>query len=71
MFILVNMRFHWYDAVRLFLLWLVQFVFANLREVITIVYFGWTGILALRLLGRGRLRESAFNVFPRLIVKHW
>jgi cation:H+ antiporter len=71
MFILVNMRFHWYEALMLFLLWLVQFVFANLREIITFVYLGWTGIQVLRLLGRGRLKDSAFNVFPRLIVKHW
>lgn len=71
MFILVNMRFHWYEALMLFLLWLVQFAFANLREIITFVYLGWTGIQVLRLLGRGRLKDSAFNVFPRLIVKHW
>ena len=71
MFILVNMRFHWYEALTLFLLWLVQFVFANIREIITFVYLGWTGIQIIRLLGRGRLKDSAFSVFPRLIVKHW
>jgi hypothetical protein len=65
------MRFHWYEAILLFLLWLVQFVFANLREIITFVYFGWTGIQIIRLLGKGRLKDSAFSVFPRLIVKHW
>jgi len=37
------MRLHWYEALALFLLWLVQFVISDLREEITGVYQIWEG----------------------------
>jgi cation:H+ antiporter len=71
MLILASMRFQWYEALALFLLWLVQFVFSDLREEITGVYLIWGGAEVLKLTVLRRFRRSAFNIFPRLIVKHW
>lgn len=39
--LLANLRFHWYEAAVLFVLWLIQFVFADLREEILIAYAAW------------------------------
>lgn len=39
--LLMNLRFAWYDAASLFVLWLVQFLVPSLREEITIVYLAW------------------------------
>ena len=41
MLILAKMRLHWYEALALFVLWLVQFVISDLREEITGVYQIW------------------------------
>lgn len=71
MLILANMRFHWYEALALFVLWLAQFVFSELREEITSMYLIWTGGELIRLAARRRRRVTAFSIFPRLIVKHW
>ena len=71
MLILAKMRFHWYEALALFLLWLVQFVISDLREEITGVYLIWGGAGLLKLAAPRRFRGTAFNIFPRLIVKHW
>ena len=49
MLILAKMRFHWHEAVALFLLWLVQFVISDLREEITGVYLIWGGARLLKL----------------------
>jgi len=71
MLILAKMRLHWYEALALFLLWLVQFVISDLREEITGVYLIWGGARLLKLAAPRRFRGTAFNIFPRLIVKHW
>jgi cation:H+ antiporter len=39
--LLANMRFEWWNASLLFLLWLVQFLRATWREEITVVYAAW------------------------------
>ena len=39
--LLANMRFEWWNATLLFVLWLVQFLRATWREEITIVYAAW------------------------------
>jgi cation:H+ antiporter len=39
--LLANLRFHWYEAIALFALWFVQFVFADLREEILLAYGAW------------------------------
>lgn len=38
---LANMEFRWYEALGLFALWLIQFVFPGWREEITFVYIFW------------------------------
>lgn len=71
MILLANMRFHWYEALGLFALWLVQFAFANTREEIMVMYLIWSGVELSKITAPQRFRKTAFNVFPRLIVKHW
>ena len=39
--LLINLRFEWWNATLLFVLWLVQFVFADLREEMCFVYGAW------------------------------
>jgi cation:H+ antiporter len=39
--LLANMKFEWWNATLLFVLWLVQFLRATWREEITLVYAGW------------------------------
>ena len=65
------MRFLWYEALALFLLWLIQLVFSELREELTGAYLVWGAAEAVKLAAPKRFRGTAFNMFPRLIVKHW
>ena len=39
--LLINMRFEWWNAALLFLLWLVQFLVADWRTEVTVVYALW------------------------------
>jgi len=71
MILLANMRFQWYEALALFVLWLLQFVFSELREEVTGAYLIWSGAEIFKLMARHTVRPTAFNIFPRLIVKHW
>jgi hypothetical protein len=41
------MRFEWWDALLLFLLWLAQFVVAEWRGEITALYGAWGAVLML------------------------
>jgi len=43
--LLADLRFHWYDATILFVLWLAQFLVPPWREEITLVYLGWAALL--------------------------
>lgn len=47
--LLLNMNFSWYEALGLFVLWLIQFVQPHLRMEITYVYFIWFAVEVLRL----------------------
>jgi len=61
--LLMNLRFNWFDATSLFLLWLAQFLVPSWREEITIVYLAWCGWLVLMFLTRRRaLRAPAVFV---------
>ncbi len=71
MLVLAGMSFRWYQALALFVLWSLQFVFSELREEITGVYLIWSGAEVISLASPGRFRRSAFNIFPKLIAKHW
>ncbi len=67
---LASMDFNWYEAVGLFVLWLIQFIQPQWREEITIVYALWIAYeLFLVLLKRREL--TAFKVFFRLVKKHF
>lgn len=43
--VLLDMKFHWWDAGILFVLWLAQFLEAGWRDEITLVYLGWAVLL--------------------------
>lgn len=47
--LLLDLKFSFLDALVIFVLWLAQFIVADLREEIMIVYLAWAGIEILRL----------------------
>jgi cation:H+ antiporter len=59
---LASMSLEWYEAVGLFVLWLVQFCFPSLRGRVDWVYAGWI-VLELLLVAAGRRRITAFRAF--------
>ncbi|HET6267480.1 MAG TPA: hypothetical protein VFG11_07170 [Acidobacteriota bacterium] len=59
---LLNMRFSWYEAVGLFVLWLIQFVQPQLRSEIMVVYFAWFAIELIR-----TLITNQFKAFPEFV----
>jgi cation:H+ antiporter len=59
---LLNMRFSWYEAVGLFVLWLIQFVQPHVRSEITVVYFAWFVIELIRTMITGQ-----FKAFPEFM----
>jgi len=78
MVLLSNMKFTWWEASAIFTLWGVQFVFSNaappvaelIKQVVTAIYFVWTGVEVIRIFVRRQMFE-AFSIFPRLIREHW
>jgi len=60
--LLANMRFNWFDAASLFVLWLLQFLKPGWREEITVVYLAWCAWLGL-LYASGRLDFAAPRTF--------
>ncbi|MBI3950286.1 MAG: hypothetical protein HY314_07520 [Acidobacteria bacterium] len=78
MVLLSNMRFAWWEALVIFTLWGVQLVFSNadppvadlIKQIITGIYFAWTGVEVIAALVRGRKFE-AFEIFPQLMREHW
>ncbi|MFH0778707.1 MAG: hypothetical protein V2A71_08760 [Candidatus Eisenbacteria bacterium] len=67
--LLANMEFRAYEGIGLFGLWLVQFVMPDIREEITIVYFGWA-ILEILLAAAGKKKLVAFRAFGELWKEH-
>ena len=66
---LINMNFSWYEALGLFLLWLIHFVQPHLRVHITYVYFAWFVLELLRMLFITR-KAPAFSEFGKLMRSH-
>ena len=62
--VLLDMKFHWWDATLLFVLWLVQFLEAGWRDEITLVYLGWAVLLIISWIWR---RPTAPGIFWRLV----
>jgi cation:H+ antiporter len=55
--LLGDLKFTWYDAATLFVLWLVQFVVPGWPEEITLIYLAWAALLVvLALAGKRPLR---------------
>jgi cation:H+ antiporter len=64
--LLADLRFHWYDAALLFVLWLVQFVVPGWREEIAVVYLAWAALL-LALAVTGHRPMKAPRVFMEVL----
>ncbi len=62
--VLLDMRFHWWDAAVLFVLWLAQFLEAGWRDEITYVYAAWSLLLIISWIWR---RPTAPEIFWRLV----
>ncbi|MDD5594615.1 MAG: sodium:calcium antiporter [Candidatus Omnitrophica bacterium] len=62
---LVSMDFKLFEAVTLFLLWLVQFLFPDIRLIVTWVYGGWAFIETIRVI-RNLDKRNAFTIFLKL-----
>ena len=62
--VLLDMRFHWWDAAILFVLWLAQFLNAGWRDEITYMYLGWSVLLVISWIWR---RPTAPGIFWRLV----
>jgi cation:H+ antiporter len=62
--VLLDMKFHWWDAGILFVLWLAQFLEAGWRDEITLVYLGWAVLLMVSWIWR---RPTAPGIFWRLV----
>ncbi len=62
--VLLNMRFEWWDATLLFLLWLAQFIVASWREEITVLYGIWAAAMVVSWIWS---RPVAVGIFWRLV----
>jgi cation:H+ antiporter len=69
MLLLANLEFRWYEAVGLFVLWMIQFIFPHSREEVIIAYLAWAALeLVMAAIGRRPLK--AFPSFVRLYRAH-
>ena len=69
---LLEMRFQWWEAAGLFVLWLVQFVLspvAKVHEYFTFAYFAWTAV-DLVLIFAGKRQATAFRCFGVMWKSH-
>jgi cation:H+ antiporter len=64
--VLLDMRFHWWDAAMLFVLWLAQFLVADWRGTITWFYGAWAVLLAISWIWR---KPTAPQIFWRLVTR--
>jgi cation:H+ antiporter len=70
MLLLANMKFVWYEAAALFLLWFTQFLFPQTHVQMSLIYLVWScWILVSAFFKTGELK--AFQLFPSLLKKHW
>ena len=64
--LLANLKFTAYEAIGLFLLWIVQFFFPHWREEVTWVYWAWFALELLRTAGGRRRLEALRHFLPLL-----
>jgi cation:H+ antiporter len=67
--LLANMSFRAYEALGLFLLWVVQFLKPSIREEILLVYAAWIIVEIILAIAKKR-RLRAFKDFKHVIDKH-
>jgi cation:H+ antiporter len=65
--LLLNLKFEWYNAAALFVLWLAQFIVAEWRDEITVLYGVWAVGLVVSWIWS---RPLAPGVFWRLVRSH-
>lgn len=58
--VLLDMRFHWWDATLLFTLWLAQFLVAGWREEITWIYGLWAAVMIVMWIWRPPVAPGLF-----------
>jgi cation:H+ antiporter len=68
--LLANMRFSWYEALGIFILWFTQFILPDTRREITAIYFAWCLIEIVATVG-WRKHVAAMRSFRKLIKTHW
>jgi len=67
--LLLNMKFSWYEALGLFLLWAIQFARPHLREEIIFVYLAWIVICLIQILFGWR-KPKAFTDFLYILKSY-
>jgi hypothetical protein len=60
------MRFSWYEAVVLFVLWAIQLIVPSIREEIIFVYIAWIGFCLLQIISGSR-KPQAFRDFTGVL----
>lgn len=70
MILLANLKFNWYEALGLFGLWFIQFIYPHLREEIILVYSAWI-VFELILAMSKKKRLYAFGEFKKLLKEHF
>jgi cation:H+ antiporter len=65
MLLLANMKYDWFEAAGLFILWLIQFIFPHTHQPMTLVYFAWSGYRLIMGIFRPDYLK-AFWLFPKL-----
>lgn len=67
--LLLNMRFSWYEALGLFLLWAIQLVKPHLREEMVFVYVAWIVLCFIQTLFGWRKPKAFTDFFEILVLK--
>lgn len=67
--LLLNMRFSWYEALGLFILWAIQLVRPHLREEMVFVYVGCIVFYLIQMLLGGRKPKAVTDFFEILVLK--
>ncbi len=62
--LLLDLRFSWWEALAIFILWLVQFIVGEWREEITIIYLAWSVIE----IGKFTYRYFQHGYVPRALI---
>jgi cation:H+ antiporter len=64
--LLANLRFEWWNAAALFVLWLVQFLVPAWRDNMIWIYLAWSALVVTSWIWR---RPVVFGTFARLVVR--